>query len=75
MGFIRKTGSMKNAASVARAGSLTPEYRFGTAVIGERPDIETRLVDTLKDDRTDCYSLLAIMPGEEYLEFYRECLQ
>ncbi|HEX3719837.1 MAG TPA: hypothetical protein VH595_17945 [Verrucomicrobiae bacterium] len=68
-GFIRRTGGMRNATSAARAGSLTPEYRFGMSVVGERPDVKTHLYDILKDDRTGCYSLLATMPVEEYLNF------
>src|SRR5437879_4418551 len=68
-GFIRKTGLMRNAASAARAGSLTPEYRFGTAIVGEMPQIETGLINVLKDDRTGCFSLLATMSVEQYLNF------
>lgn len=68
-GYIRKTGQMRNATSVARAGSLTPEYQFGMAVVGERSQIQTGLINVLKDDRTGCYSLLATMSVEEYLNF------
>jgi hypothetical protein len=68
-GFIRKTGQMRNASSAARAGSLTPEYGFGTAIVGEMPQIETGLINILKDDRTGCFSLLATMSVEEYLNF------
>jgi hypothetical protein len=69
-GYIRKTGKMRNAASVARAGSPTTEYKFGTAIVDDRPESwETGLIDTLPDDRTGCLSLLAIMPVEEYLNF------
>ena len=71
-GFIRKTGQMRNATSAARAGSLTPVYRFGTAIVGEMPQIQTELIDTLKDDRTGCFSLLAKMSIEEYLNFIED---
>src|ERR1700722_11080114 len=69
-GYIRKTGKVRNAASVARAGSPSSEYRFGTAIVGERPEaLETGLINTLNDERTGCLSLLATMPVEEYLNF------
>src|SRR5688500_3054023 len=69
-GYIRKTGLMKNAATSARAGSLTPEYAFGAAILGEDQDrTETRLLNVLKDARTGCFSLMCIMSVEEYLNF------
>lgn len=71
-GFIRKTGQMRNAASATRAGSLTPVYCFGTAIVGEMPQIETGLLNILKDDRTGCFSLLATMSVEEYLNFIED---
>lgn len=33
-GYIEKTGGMVRAASPSRAGSATPEYRFGSALLG-----------------------------------------
>jgi predicted ATPase len=33
-GLIEKTGALTRAASVKRAGSATPEYRFGPAILG-----------------------------------------
>ena len=69
-GFIKKTGALRNAASGPRAGSLGPEYRFGTALIGEaESESQTKLIDILKDDRVGCFSLLATMTVEEYLNF------
>ncbi|MDR3549085.1 MAG: hypothetical protein P4M11_12640 [Candidatus Pacebacteria bacterium] len=69
-GYIRKNGSMRNAASSARAGSLTPEYQFGTALVGDQTaKCQTKLIDSLKDGRTGCISLLATMSVEEYLNF------
>jgi len=69
-GYIKKTGGMRNAASAARAGSLTPEYRLGTAFgILETRVIQTKLLSVLKDDRTNCFSLLTTMSVEEYLNF------
>lgn len=69
-GYIRKTGAMRNAASGPRARSLTPEYTFGRAILGsDAASSETRLIDKLKDDRTECYSVLATMSVEQYLNF------
>src|SRR4051812_45101152 len=70
-GYIKKTGGMRNAASQARAGSLTPEYQFGSALVGDEAigGDETQLINSLKDERTGCFSLLATMSVKEYLNF------
>jgi len=48
-GFLRKTGSMRNAATQARAGNLAPEYTFGTAIADtELPDLDSTEVQSIK---------------------------
>lgn len=34
-GYLEKTGGMTRAATPSRAGSATPEYRFGEALVGD----------------------------------------
>jgi hypothetical protein len=69
-GYIKKTDRMRNAASQARAGSPTTEYAFGRTLIGDRSGpSQTKLLNVLQDGRTGCFSLLATMSVEEYLNF------
>lgn len=69
-GLLRRTGSLRNAASGSRAGSLGPEYTFGFAIVGARhAESQTKVIDILKDDRTNCFSVLAVTSVEEYLNF------
>jgi hypothetical protein len=67
-GFLRKTGSLRNAQSEARAGSPTNEYAFGVAITGNASStVKTKLLDCVKDGRTSSLSVLTSMSIGEYL--------
>jgi len=61
-GFIERTGNMVHAATPARAGSMTPEYRFirpGAAAVAAIDSIEALCV-AFEDD---CADILKVSPN------------